>query len=115
MQPIFTLTKEPIVPESLEQAQMLALRSRSLRKLKMKQLPHFKDTDTVKTPREKVQLVTKPGRPTIMFVDVGGKFMDDDEEKKRAVAAERRVVQRIKAITRPKKPKKGKKGKKLRR
>jgi len=69
--------REPIVPASLEQARHLALHFSKLRRAKMKRLPRIKDTDTIKSPRKRVQVVTKEGRPPIMFVDVGGQFMDE--------------------------------------
>lgn len=76
--------REPIVPASLEQAKSLAVLFSKMKRTKLKRLPRIKDTETIKSPRKRVQVVTKSGRPAIMFVDVGGQFMDDDEQKKRA-------------------------------
>jgi hypothetical protein len=38
----------------------------------------------------KVQVVEREGRPTVKFVDVGGKFLDVVERKQRIKAGERR-------------------------
>jgi hypothetical protein len=48
-------------------------------------------------PRRKygVVIVEKPGRPTMTFVDVGGRFVDPVEQSKRIAGGERR--RRIKA------------------
>ncbi|KAJ7597352.1 eukaryotic mitochondrial regulator protein-domain-containing protein [Mycena floridula] len=67
---------EPLVPASIGQAQHLALHASKLRKAKLKRLPRIKDTDTIKSPHKRVQVVTKEGRPPVMFVDMGGEFMD---------------------------------------
>jgi hypothetical protein len=45
----------------------------------------------MKTPQEKVQVVTKTGRPTFEFHDVGSKFIDRKEQLHRTVVAERRA------------------------
>ena len=37
-----------------------------------------------------VQFIEKEGRPTIKFIDVGGKFLDVDERKQRMKDAKRR-------------------------
>jgi predicted secreted acid phosphatase len=55
-------------------------------------LPLIKDTEFIKTPRQRIQVVERPGRPTMVFTDVGGKYMDFEAEAKRAVAADRRAV-----------------------
>lgn len=67
-----------------------------MRRSKLKKLPRIKDTDTIKSPKKRVQVVTKPGRPAIMFVDIGGQFMDDAEQQKRLVSAQRRIRHRAK-------------------
>lgn len=82
--------REPIVPTSLEQARSLGVLFTKLQRAKLKRLPHIQDTDTIKTPKKRVQVVTKPGRPPIVFVDVGGQWIDPDEQKKRETRAERR-------------------------
>ncbi|KAF8899223.1 eukaryotic mitochondrial regulator protein-domain-containing protein [Infundibulicybe gibba] len=85
--------REPIVPASLEDAKKKARNFRKMDeslKSMPKVMPRIKDTDTIKTPRHKVQISTKPGRPTIRFVDVGGKFVDLDERLHRIARAERR-------------------------
>lgn len=61
------------------------------RKSGPKLMPRLKDTDTIKTPRKKVQIVAKEGRPTIHFVDVGGKFLDVDDRLRRMAESERRT------------------------
>jgi len=53
-------------------------------------MPRFRDTETIKTPLQKVQLVTRPGRPAMKFVDVGGKFIEVDERLRRIADGERR-------------------------
>jgi hypothetical protein len=53
-------------------------------------MPRFKDTDTVKSPRQKIQKIVREGRLPIHFVDVGGKFLEVEERVRRIAAAERR-------------------------
>jgi hypothetical protein len=54
-------------------------------------MPHLKDTETIRTPKSRVQVSVAPGRPTIKFVDVGGKFIDVEERLRKIAQAERRA------------------------
>jgi hypothetical protein len=54
-------------------------------------VPHLEDTKTIRTPKSRVQISVTPGRPTIKFVDVGGKFIDVEERLRRIAQAERRA------------------------
>jgi len=86
--------REPIVPSSLEHAKKRAkqhAKTEEAHKSDPKLMPRIRDTDTVKTPKHKVQVVSKPGRPTIKFVDVGGKFVDVEDRLRRIASGERRV------------------------
>lgn len=60
-------------------------------KSNQKLMPHLKDTGTIKTPKSKVQVSKAPGRPTIEFVDVGGKFIDVEARLRKIAQAERRA------------------------
>ncbi|KAF8640706.1 hypothetical protein AX17_000362 [Amanita inopinata Kibby_2008] len=85
---------EPVVPVVLEHAKRRARQFATKPEGHMSKfsvMPRIKDTDHIKTPLEKVQIATKPGRPTIEFVDVGGKFLDADECMHRMAIAERRT------------------------
>jgi hypothetical protein len=82
-------TKEPVVPRALEKAQQdgeSAKLSAEKRKSSSKLMKRFSDT-----PLEKVKIVEKPGRPTMKFIDVGGKFMDVDERLRRMAESQRRA------------------------
>lgn len=88
------LFKEPILPGALEQAKLRGKQyvqeaedAKSARKL----MPRFRNTPTIKTPRNKVQIISKKGRPQLKFVDVGGKFLEVDERLRRIADAERRA------------------------
>lgn len=59
-------------------------------------MPRIKDTETIKTPKSKIQIITKPGRPDLKFVDVGGKFIEVDERLRRMAEAERRAKIKVK-------------------
>ncbi|KAF9469745.1 eukaryotic mitochondrial regulator protein-domain-containing protein [Collybia nuda] len=94
--------REPIVPASLEQAKIAAKRfaqaaedSKSNEKL----MPRIRDTAMNKAPKSKVQIVTKPGRPTLKFIDVGGKFIQADERIRRMAEAERRAKIKVRRAT----------------
>lgn len=79
---------------SLERAKAAAKRfTRVAEKEKSNQklMPHLKDTDIIKTPESKVQVSEAPGRPTIKFVDVGGRFIDVEERLRKIAQAERRA------------------------
>ncbi|KAG6854155.1 hypothetical protein C0991_010066 [Blastosporella zonata] len=85
--------REPIVPASLEHAKKTAKRYTELReayKSNPQLMPHVVDI-TTQTPAEKIQVVTKPGRPSLKFVDVGGHFIDVEERLKRIAESERRA------------------------
>ncbi|KAJ7201360.1 eukaryotic mitochondrial regulator protein-domain-containing protein [Mycena pura] len=87
--------KEPILPASLEHARKLAQRSAQEahdNKSNPNLMPRFKDTDTIKSPRVKVQVVEREGRIPFKFVDVGGKFIDVDERMRRMTRAGRRHI-----------------------
>jgi hypothetical protein len=62
-----------------------------MKKSNPKLMPRIKDTDKIKTPESKVQISEAPGRPSIKFVDVGGKFIDVEERLRRIAQAERRA------------------------
>ncbi|KAJ6623165.1 eukaryotic mitochondrial regulator protein-domain-containing protein [Mycena sp. CBHHK59/15] len=86
--------KEPILPASLESAQKVAKRyaqaAEDHKSSNPRLMPRFKDTDVIKSPRQKIQRVVREGRMPIHFVDVGGKFIDVDERLRRMAVAERR-------------------------
>ncbi|KAJ7110330.1 eukaryotic mitochondrial regulator protein-domain-containing protein [Mycena crocata] len=85
--------EEPILPAALERAKKIAERYAEKRAelgSTPRLMPRFKDTPTVKSPRQKVQTVVRPGRIPIQFIDVGGKFMNVDERLERMAMAERR-------------------------
>lgn len=85
--------QEPIVPSLLEKAQKDGETYRlaeEAHKSSDELMQRFKDT-----PDDKVKIVSKPGRPTMKFVDVGGKFINVDERLRRIAESERRA--RIKA------------------
>ncbi|KAF8079092.1 eukaryotic mitochondrial regulator protein-domain-containing protein [Lyophyllum atratum] len=85
--------REPIVPASLEHARSAAKRyakAEEAFKSNPKFMPRIKD-NTTQTPKEKVQVVTKTGRPSTKFVDVGGHFIEVDERLRRIAESERRA------------------------
>lgn len=49
-------------------------------------------------PRKRIQVLEKPGRPTIRFVDVGAKFLDVGERLKRIKVTERNAVMKQKRL-----------------
>jgi hypothetical protein len=82
------------VPGSLQKAKAAAKRitqAAETEKSNPKLMPHVKDTDTIKSPKSKVQTSEAPGRPTINFVDVGGKFIDVAGRLRKISEAERRA------------------------
>ncbi|KAF5384920.1 hypothetical protein D9615_001121 [Tricholomella constricta] len=85
--------REPIVPASLEHAKSTAKRyakAEEAYKSNPRLMPRVKDSIT-RTPKEKVQVVTKDGRPSMKFVDVGGHFIEVDERLRRIAESERRA------------------------
>ncbi|KAJ7492125.1 eukaryotic mitochondrial regulator protein-domain-containing protein [Mycena latifolia] len=85
--------KEPLLPAALEHAKRVAERHAQAaedHKSNPRLMPRFKDTPTIKSPRQKVQTIVRAGRLPIHFVDVGGKFIDVQERLKRLAMAERR-------------------------
>jgi hypothetical protein len=60
-------------------------------KSNQKLMPRLKNTSTIKTPKSKVQVSEASGRPTIQFVDVGGKFIDVEARLRKIARAERRA------------------------
>ncbi|KAJ7103024.1 eukaryotic mitochondrial regulator protein-domain-containing protein [Mycena belliarum] len=85
--------REPILPVALQHAKRVAERhaqSAEDHKSNPRLMPRFKDSPTVKSPRHKVQVVERAGRPAVHFVDVGGKFIDVQERLRRLAMAERR-------------------------
>jgi len=86
--------REPIVPGSLAHAKAAAKRfaqAAEAGKSNKKLMPRIKDTEVIKTPKSKIQVSTKSGRPTIKFVDVGGKFINVDERLRRITEGKRRA------------------------
>ena len=82
------------MPASLVKAKATAKRfaqAAEMEKSNPKLMPHIKDTDTIKTPKSKVQVSQAPGRPAIKFVDVGGKLIDVEERLRKVAQAERRA------------------------
>ena len=82
------------MPASLQKAKAAAKRfaqAAEMEKSNPKLMPRIKDTDTIKTPKTKVQVSEMPGRPTIKFVDVGGKFINVEERLRKVAQAERRA------------------------
>jgi len=89
--------REPIIPASLEHAKATAKRyaqAREVFKSNPTLMPRVKD-ETTRTPKEKVQIITKAGRPSTKFVDVGGHFIEVEQRLKRLAESKRRA--RIKA------------------
>ncbi|KAJ6520344.1 eukaryotic mitochondrial regulator protein-domain-containing protein [Mycena sanguinolenta] len=85
--------REPLLPGSLENAKGRAERSAQAvqdYKSTAKLMPRFKDTDTIKSPRQKVQTIVREGRLPVHFVDVGGKFLNAEERLRRIADSERR-------------------------
>ncbi|GLB43498.1 putative eukaryotic mitochondrial regulator protein [Lyophyllum shimeji] len=85
--------REPIVPAALEHAKSTAKRyaaAAEAYKSNPKLMPRVNDP-TTRTPKEKVQVVTKSGRPSIKFTDVGGHFIEVDERLRRITESERRA------------------------
>lgn len=85
--------QEPLLPASLEHAKKIAERMAQEahdHKSHATLMPRFKDTPTIKSPRQKVQTVVRDGRLPMRFVDVGGRFMIAEERVRRMAAAERR-------------------------
>ncbi|KNZ76372.1 37S ribosomal protein S35, mitochondrial [Termitomyces sp. J132] len=85
--------REPIVPASLEHAKATAKRYVKMQeayKSNPRLMPRVKDT-TTQTPKEKVQIVVKPGRPSMKFVDVGGHFIEVHKRVKRIAESKRRA------------------------
>jgi len=79
---------EPILPGIIAKSRMDASsvrRSTEAHKSDPNLVPRHHDT-----PKEKVLIVSKPGRPAVKFVDVGGKFIDVDERLRRIAESERR-------------------------
>ncbi|KAJ7070492.1 eukaryotic mitochondrial regulator protein-domain-containing protein [Mycena amicta] len=90
--------KEPLLPASLEHSRQLAIRSaeRALKdKSNPRLMPRFKDTATIKSPRQKVQVVEMEGRLPVHFVDIGGRFIEVKERERRMVRSERRRAFKI--------------------
>ena len=54
-------------------------------------MPLVPDTQSIMRPKQKTWHVTKEGRPTLQFTDVGGKFVDVDESVRRIAVAQRRA------------------------
>ncbi|KAG6831323.1 hypothetical protein H0H92_011238 [Tricholoma furcatifolium] len=82
--------REPIIPASLEHAKTTAKRFTAQRdafKSSRRFVPRV-DDPTTQTP-EKVQVISKNGRPSVKFVDVGGHFINVNERVKRLNAAAR--------------------------
>ncbi|KAK2461518.1 hypothetical protein APHAL10511_005981 [Amanita phalloides] len=83
---------EPIVPAALEHAREHAKRIAARAEgLDSNLKPRIKDTEHIKTPHEKVQVIIKPAHPTFEFRDVGSKFLDPNERLHRIAVAERRA------------------------
>lgn len=88
------LFQEPILPGALEQAKLRGkqfVQAGEDYKSNKKLMPRFKDTETIKTPKNKIQIITRPGRPSLKLVDVGGKFIEVEERLRRIGDAERRA------------------------
>ncbi|KAM6498579.1 Eukaryotic mitochondrial regulator domain containing protein [Amanita muscaria] len=80
---------EPVVPPSLEHARQKA--KNFANKALESNTSRIRDTEFIKTPQEKTQVVTKLGRPAFEFHDVGSKFLDSSERAHRMAIAERRA------------------------
>ncbi|KAG6851384.1 hypothetical protein H0H93_005782 [Arthromyces matolae] len=84
--------REPVVPASLEHAKVAAKRyteKQEAFKSNRNLMPIVNDPRT-QSP-DKIQFVTKPGRPTLKFVDVGGHFIDVNQRLHRIADAQRRL------------------------
>ncbi|KAJ7146274.1 eukaryotic mitochondrial regulator protein-domain-containing protein [Mycena epipterygia] len=85
--------KDAILPGSLQHAKRVAERhadAAEALKTSPRFMPRFKDTPTIKSPREKVQRVVREGRVPVHFVDVGGRFIDVEERRRRLMMGDRR-------------------------
>ncbi|KAJ3978122.1 eukaryotic mitochondrial regulator protein-domain-containing protein [Lentinula raphanica] len=89
---------EATVPASIERSRRTAerLAAKAAQSKARKYLPVIPDTDTIKTPKEPVQVATKEGRPDIHFIDVGTKFLNVASETKRLNRIETRARFRAK-------------------
>jgi hypothetical protein len=77
------------MPADIKQAQEDAMKMRRLAKARKSDptlVPLYKDSS-----KHNTVVVSKPGRPAIKFVDVGGKFVDVKDAFRRIAERERRA------------------------
>jgi hypothetical protein len=93
---------EAIVPTSLERSRSTAkhLAAKASQIKDRQYLPAIPDTDTIRTPKEHIQISAKEGRPDVHFIDVGTKFLDIASETKRLARIESRARFRAKKVAR---------------
>lgn len=96
----FFSSQDPIVPRSLEEAKDLATKMARLAEQSKSHMPKPHLTPDIVRDTPRVQKLERPGRPDVVFVDVGGKFLDADERQRRIKEADRRRMQRRKEATR---------------
>jgi hypothetical protein len=97
--------QEPIMPTALQKAKdnvAAANAKRQADKSAAHMMPRY--PNFLKNPPE-VQLIERDGRPSVKFIDVGGKFLNIAEQKERLKAAERRRRQKDKKRRRVKETK----------
>ncbi|KAI0363051.1 hypothetical protein BV20DRAFT_1007847 [Pilatotrama ljubarskyi] len=83
--------KAPIIPTALARASEDAVKYKaSVEAAKLKKLRNLN------TEPQPAQVLERPGRPTMRFVDVGAKFIDVDDRLKRISAAKRRTLMKRK-------------------
>lgn len=85
---------EPVTPAILQEAQLKVVEARRGEKDYKHQMSRVSLRDDAS--RKRVSVFEKPGRPTIKFYDVGGKFLDVHAERQRQKDAERRARQKEK-------------------
>lgn len=89
------------MPASVERSRKAAkyFAAKDLQARNRKYLPSIPDTDTIKTPKEPIQISVKDSRPDIHFIDVGTKFLDVPSETNRLARIESRTRLRVKKAT----------------
>ena len=84
------------MPKSLEEAKNLAAKMAQLNEQAKSHMPKPKLTLDIVEHTPRVQKLERTGRPTVVFVDVGGNFLDAGERQRRLKEAERRREQKRK-------------------
>ncbi|KAI0073951.1 hypothetical protein K474DRAFT_1666025 [Panus rudis PR-1116 ss-1] len=89
--------REPVVAQALEAARAYAQKHKQMDEAKKNDpvLLGIPSSESLTASGDKVRIVTRPNRPAMKFVDVGGKFLDVKDRVRRMKESERRS--RIKA------------------